>query len=151
MSDKKRKISKKQNIKKKRYDQARGRTRVNIRVAFQLWGELKEQEGLESDTEVALFLLDRWVMLILLCFTQLIRVGFCLNMLVCHLHLFPRSLPWLCTWGGDFKIGVRSCWSMGVFVLVLSNINIVWQKLLGPLINVIYWYFSWKSNVSDYS
>ncbi len=59
MADKKRKISKKQNIKKKRYDQARGRTRVNIRVAFQLWGELKEQEGLESDTEVVLFLLDR--------------------------------------------------------------------------------------------
>ncbi len=28
------------------------------------------------------------------------------------------------------KLGVRSCWAMGVFVLVLSNINIVWQKSL---------------------
>ncbi len=25
-----------------------------------------------------------------------------------------------------YKIGVRSCCGMGVFVLVLSNINIVW-------------------------
>ncbi len=90
-SKKKRKISEEQNIKKKGYDQARGRTRVNIRAAFQWWRELKEREGLESDAEVVLFLLDRRVMLILLCFTQLICVGFCLNMLVCHLCLFPRS------------------------------------------------------------
>ncbi len=41
------------------YDQARGRSRVNIRAVFQRWRELKEREGLESDTEVALFLLDR--------------------------------------------------------------------------------------------
>uniref|UniRef100_A0A673GNR2 Uncharacterized protein n=1 Tax=Sinocyclocheilus rhinocerous TaxID=307959 RepID=A0A673GNR2_9TELE len=38
---------------------ARGRTRVNIGAAFQRWRELKEREGLESDAEVALFLLDR--------------------------------------------------------------------------------------------
>ncbi len=45
-------------------------------------------------------------------------VGFCLNMLVCHLRLFPRS-P-LCqgcvrvyVWGGDIKIGARSCWGYG--------------------------------------
>ncbi len=55
MADKKRKISEKQNIKKKGYDQARGRTRVNIRAAFQRWRELKEREGLESDAEVKLF------------------------------------------------------------------------------------------------
>uniref|UniRef100_A0A673LVG4 Uncharacterized protein n=1 Tax=Sinocyclocheilus rhinocerous TaxID=307959 RepID=A0A673LVG4_9TELE len=66
MADKKkRKISEKQNIKKKGYDQARGRTRVNIGAAFQRWRELKEREGLESDAEVALFLLDRGVTLIL--------------------------------------------------------------------------------------
>ncbi len=63
-------------------------------------------------------------MLILHCFTQLICVGFCLNMLVCHLRLFPAIvvMPGLCTnvWGGDIKIGARFCW--GVFVLVLSNI-----------------------------
>ncbi len=70
-------------------------------------------------------------------FTQFICVGFCLN-IVCHLHLFPRSsLPGLCTyvWGGDIKIGARSCWGMGVFVLVLSNINIVWQKSLSAPLN----------------
>ncbi len=65
------------------YDQARGRTRVNIRAAFQRWRELKEREILEADTGVALFfLLDRWITLILLCFTEMICVGFCLNMLV---------------------------------------------------------------------
>ncbi len=56
---KKRKISEEQNIKKKGYDQARGRTRVNIGAAFQRWRELKGREGLESDNEVALFLFDR--------------------------------------------------------------------------------------------
>uniref|UniRef100_A0A671NL48 Uncharacterized protein n=1 Tax=Sinocyclocheilus anshuiensis TaxID=1608454 RepID=A0A671NL48_9TELE len=54
-----RNISEERNIKKKGYYQARGRTRVNIGAAFQRWRELKEREGLESDTEVALFLLDR--------------------------------------------------------------------------------------------
>uniref|UniRef100_A0A671KRQ9 Uncharacterized protein n=1 Tax=Sinocyclocheilus anshuiensis TaxID=1608454 RepID=A0A671KRQ9_9TELE len=44
---------------KKAYDKARSRTRVNIGSAFQRWRELKEREGLRSDTEVALFLLDR--------------------------------------------------------------------------------------------
>ncbi len=33
--------------------------RVNIGSAFQRWRELKEREGLRSDAEVALFLLDR--------------------------------------------------------------------------------------------
>ncbi len=41
----------------KGYDQARGRTRVNIGAAFQWWRELKEWEGLESDADVALFFL----------------------------------------------------------------------------------------------
>uniref|UniRef100_A0A671RMY3 Uncharacterized protein n=1 Tax=Sinocyclocheilus anshuiensis TaxID=1608454 RepID=A0A671RMY3_9TELE len=60
------------------------RTRVNIGSAFQHWSELKEREGLRSDAEVALFLLDRRVTLVLLCFTEQIYAGFCLNMLVCH-------------------------------------------------------------------
>ncbi|XDV46264.1 hypothetical protein PO909_014187 [Leuciscus waleckii] len=46
-------------IKNKAYDQARGKTRVNIGKAYQRWRELKEPEGLTSDTEFALFLLDR--------------------------------------------------------------------------------------------
>ncbi len=37
---------------------------------------------LESDAEVVLFLLDWRVTLILVRFTQLIHVGFCLNILV---------------------------------------------------------------------
>ncbi len=48
-------------------------------------------------------------------------------------------MPGLCMymWGGDIKIGVRSCWGMGVFVLVLSNIK-YWQKSLSaPLISMI--------------
>ncbi len=49
---KKRKVEE-QNIKKKGYDQARGRTCVNIKAAFPWWRELKEQEGLESDVKVA--------------------------------------------------------------------------------------------------
>ncbi len=59
MADKKRKISEKQNIKKKGYDQARGRAQVNIGAALLRWSELKERKGLESDAKVALFLLDR--------------------------------------------------------------------------------------------
>ncbi len=34
-------------------------TCVNIEAAFQRWREIKKLEGLESDAEVALFLLDR--------------------------------------------------------------------------------------------
>ncbi len=74
-----------QNIKKKSYDQARVRTHVNIRTAFQRWRELKEREWLESDAEAALFLLDR-------------RVA-----------------------------------EISKYVLVLSNINMVWQKSLSSL------------------
>ncbi len=55
---------------------------INIRAPFQWWRELKEREVLESDAEVVLFLLDWRVTLILVRFTQLIHVGFCLNILV---------------------------------------------------------------------
>ncbi len=117
---KKRKISEKQNIKKKGCDQARGLNRVNIGATFQQWRDLKNsnEHGLETDVRVVLLLLDSWVTLILLRFTQLILFGFCLNMLVCHLHLFRNRR--LCTyvWGWYFKIRARSCWGMGVFVLV---------------------------------
>uniref|UniRef100_A0A8C2HQC6 Uncharacterized protein n=1 Tax=Cyprinus carpio TaxID=7962 RepID=A0A8C2HQC6_CYPCA len=58
MADKKqkRKTSAEQ---KKAYDKARSNTHVNIGSAFQRWRELKEREGLQSDAEVALFLLVR--------------------------------------------------------------------------------------------
>ncbi len=69
-------------------------------------------------------------MLILLCFTQLIHVGFCLNMLVCHLCVFVVIIAMVvnCT----CKIRSRSCCGMGVFIFFFSNINIVWQKSLSP-------------------
>ncbi len=45
-------------------------------------------------------------------------------------------MPGLCTylWGREIKIGARSSWGMGVLVLVLSNINIIWQNSLSPLL-----------------
>ncbi len=33
-------------------------------------------------------------------------------------------------WGGSIKIGVRPFWGRGVFVFVISNIKIGFQKLL---------------------
>ncbi len=51
----KNKISEKQNIKKKGYDQATGRTRVNIGAAFQRWREQKEWKGIYSYSCVVSF------------------------------------------------------------------------------------------------
>lgn len=45
---------------KKRLDQARAQTRVNIGVAFQRWRQLREMKGLKSDAMVAVFLLDSY-------------------------------------------------------------------------------------------
>ncbi|XDV36230.1 hypothetical protein PO909_006052 [Leuciscus waleckii] len=53
-----RKRSEKYNWKNKCYDRARARTRVNIGKAFQRWRDFKEREGLKTDAEVDLFLLD---------------------------------------------------------------------------------------------
>ncbi len=57
---KKRKISEKQNIKKKGCDQARGLNRVNIGATFQQWRDLKNsnEHGLETNARVVLLLLD---------------------------------------------------------------------------------------------
>jgi len=51
----KKKRSRQYNFKKKGCDQARG---INIGEAFQHWRDLKEREGLKTDSEVALFLLN---------------------------------------------------------------------------------------------
>ncbi len=53
--------------KKRSYDQARGKSCINISEAFQQRRDLRELKGMKMDAEVALFLLDRWV---LLCFTE---------------------------------------------------------------------------------
>ncbi len=49
------------------YDQARAKSRVNIGEDYQQWRNLRELKGTKTDAEVALFLLDRWVTLVLLC------------------------------------------------------------------------------------
>ncbi len=44
-------------------------------------------------------------------------------------------------WGGSIKIGAGLFWGRGVFVLVISNINIGFQKLLTlPLIKITFAY-----------
>lgn len=48
------------------------RTPVNTGSAFQCWRKLKEHKGLRLDAKVALFLLDRQVILVLRCLTELI-------------------------------------------------------------------------------
>ncbi len=49
-------------------------------------------------------------------------------------------------WGGAIKIGSRPFWGRGVFVLVISNINIGYQKSLttpfNKLLRNIYFYLS---------
>lgn len=57
----KRRRSEEQKLKKKGYDQARAKSRVNIGEAFQRWRDLRELEGMKTDAEVALCLLDRRV------------------------------------------------------------------------------------------
>ncbi|XP_074546818.1 uncharacterized protein LOC141805591 isoform X2 [Halichoeres trimaculatus] len=47
-------------IKKKVYDHNRGKTRVNIGVAFRRWRELRDLTELKTDEDVAVFLLDRY-------------------------------------------------------------------------------------------
>ncbi len=43
-------------------------------------------------------------------------------------------------WGGSIKIGARHFWDRSMFVLVISNIHISFQKLLTlPLNNVPVW------------
>ncbi|XP_039983074.1 uncharacterized protein LOC120789927 [Xiphias gladius] len=55
-----RRRSEEQKLKKKGYDHARGKSRVNIGEAFQRWRDLREVKGMKADVEVALFLLDSY-------------------------------------------------------------------------------------------
>ncbi|XP_060763559.1 zinc finger protein 568-like isoform X2 [Neoarius graeffei] len=50
--------SEEQKLKKKGYDQARARSRVNIGEAFQRWRDFREDKDMKTDAEVAVFLLD---------------------------------------------------------------------------------------------
>ncbi len=61
-------------------------------------------------------------------FTQLICVGYaCVSSSLVSVIVV---MPGLCTyvWGGDIKIGARSCGHMGVFVLVLFLISTSFSK-----------------------
>lgn len=54
----KRKRSKNVNLKKRVYESARSKTRLNIGVAFERWRDLRQLKGMKTDAELALFLLD---------------------------------------------------------------------------------------------
>ncbi len=93
-------------------------------LCWVIWPELKERTARIGRRGYVVFL-DRGVTLVLLCFTQLICVGFCLNMLVCHLHFV--AMPGLCG-AGDIKIGrgsvgVRAClfWCVQLSTLYGKN------------------------------
>ncbi len=93
-------------------------------LCWVIWPELKERTARIGRRGYVVFL-DRGVTLVLLCFTQLICVGFCLNILVCHLHFV--AMPGLCG-AGDIKIGrgsvgVRAClfWCVQLSTLYGKN------------------------------
>lgn len=56
--------SEEQKLKKKGYDQARARSRVNIGEAFQRWRDFREDKDMKTDAEVAVFLLDTCVIIV---------------------------------------------------------------------------------------
>ncbi len=69
-------------------------------LCWVIWPELKERTARIGHRGCVVFL-DRGVTLVLLCFTQLICVGFCLNILVSSsLRRYARVV-----WGRDIKIG----------------------------------------------
>ncbi len=107
----------------------------------------KKREGLESDAEVALLLFDWRVTLILPYFTQLICWPLfkyaCVSFSLVSTIVVMSGLC-TCMWGGDIKIRARSYWAMVVFVLVLSNINIVWQKSLSAPLKCPYYVWVMK-------
>ena len=59
---KKRKFTDQQRQAKKALDIARNKTRVNIGRAFNRWREFRDQKGFKTDYQVAVFLLDRYVL-----------------------------------------------------------------------------------------
>ncbi len=97
------------------FGKARSRNRVKICSAFRC-GNSRLREGLWLDAEVASFILDRWVILVLLCFTEIIGA-------VCV--------------GLSYKNGARPFWGRGVFILVISNVNIGYQKSLTPPLRAV--------------
>lgn len=59
--DEQEQTKKKRSLAKKLSDKERDKTRINIGLAFPRWRELRELKGLQSDSELALLLLDRQV------------------------------------------------------------------------------------------
>lgn len=56
---KKRKRTKDISVKKRIYETARSKTRINIGAAFERWRDLRQLKGMKTDAELALFLLNR--------------------------------------------------------------------------------------------
>lgn len=54
--------SEEQKLKKKGYDLARAKSRVNIGTGFQRWRNLRELKCIKTDEDLAMFLLDRCVL-----------------------------------------------------------------------------------------
>lgn len=75
-------------LKKKGYDQARGKCRVNIGEAFQRWRDLRELLGLKLDADVALFLLDRCATLV-----YYVSHSQSVNIVLSHLPMFVINNP----------------------------------------------------------
>lgn len=55
----KRKCTGEANDPRRLWDKKRGKTRVNIGVAFPKWRELRDKLGLQKDADLACLLLDR--------------------------------------------------------------------------------------------
>lgn len=66
----KRKRSEEQKWERKCHDEVKVKGHVNIGEAFQRWRDLKEVKGMKTNAEVAVFLLDRWVPIVLVLFTE---------------------------------------------------------------------------------
>lgn len=56
---KNRKRTKDISVKKRIYETARSKTRINIGAAFERWRDLRQLKGMKTDAELALFLLNR--------------------------------------------------------------------------------------------
>lgn len=55
---KKRTRTKDISVKKRIYETARSKTRINIGAAFERWRDLRQLKGMKTDGELALFLLN---------------------------------------------------------------------------------------------
>ncbi len=58
---KRKELTKEQRKAKRDSDRARAKTRVNLDRSFHRWGELQDWKGFKTNPELALFLLNRYI------------------------------------------------------------------------------------------